>query len=286
MRDTIIFTGASNTLGLGLELQFRDKYNDDEWLKENGMFLPNPREPEDVPFYEKYRWTKLVCEDLGMIEHNVHDKFLHESHPMGGNSIETLWFLNRNDGIVNQILDRTKYVVFEMGAVRWWDEKLHGAGNPNEYPNTVLKIIDLINNKDSDNAVVARALEWIKDLDEKIYWDTSFKKYKDLKESYPEIQFIMIPWACPVEYMNVVDDDILTDFIDIGKYAGMYGYLKHNNLMIGDVAKAFNGDYRYNRKDDHPSAEGHRHVANFVINHINKNNDLETIPYRERKNII
>jgi hypothetical protein len=66
----------------------------------------------------------------------------------------------------------------------------------------------------------------------------------------------------------------------------MYGYITKNNLTIGDVAKAFNGDYKYNRKDDHPSSLGHRHVANFVINYIRKNNDLETIPYRERKNII
>jgi hypothetical protein len=281
MRDTIIFTGASNTFGLGLELEFRDKYNDDAWLKENGMFLPNLREPEDIPFWKKYRWPKLVCEDLGMIEHNIHDEFLNESHPMGGNAIETLWFLDRDKDKLKPILDRTKYIVFEMGFIRWWDKTLHGAGNPNEYPNTVLEIIDLINNKDSDATVVAKALEWIKDFDEKIYWDNSFKKYKDLKKSYPEIEFIMIPWAVPAEHINVSDDIDLTDFVDIGKYAGMYGYLKQNKLMIGDVAKAFNGDYRYNTKDDHPSSTGHRHVANFVINHINRNKNLETIPYKE-----
>jgi hypothetical protein len=37
MRNVAIFSGASNTFGLGLELEFRDKYNDDNWLKENGL---------------------------------------------------------------------------------------------------------------------------------------------------------------------------------------------------------------------------------------------------------
>ena len=48
MRNVAIFSGASNTFGLGLELEFRDKYNDDNWLKENGIFLPLDREKEDL----------------------------------------------------------------------------------------------------------------------------------------------------------------------------------------------------------------------------------------------
>ena len=55
----------------------------------------------------------------------------------------------------------------------------------------------------------------------------------------------------------------------------MYGYLKSNKLRIGDVVKAYNGDYSYNMKDEHPSSFGHRNIANMVINYINKNEDLE-----------
>jgi hypothetical protein len=286
MRDTIIFTGASNTFGLGLEIEFRDKYNDDKWLEENGLFLPLPREPEDIQFWKKYRWSKLVCEDLNMIEHNIHDNFLHQSHPLGGNSIETLWFLNRDKKELKPVLDRTKYIIFEMGFIRWWDEELHGAGNPNDYPNTVLEIIDLINNKNSDGKTVAKALDWIKDFDETIYWNECFKKYKNLKEEYPEIEFVIVPWASRASFLNSNIKEYYTDMIETGKYVGIYDYLINNKLTIGDTAKAFNGNYRYNTKDDHPSSEGHRHVANFVINHINKNNDLETIPFRERNNIL
>jgi hypothetical protein len=282
MRDTIIFTGASNTFGLSLEIEFRDKYNDDEWLNENGLFIPLPREPEDIPFWKKYRWTKLVSDDLGMIEHNIHDQFLHDSHPMGGNSIETLWFLNRDNDTLKTVLDRTKYIIFEMGAIRWWDETLHGLGNPNDYPNTILEIIDLINNKDSSAPTVAKALDWIKNLDEKIYWDTAFKKYKNLKDLHPEIEFIMIPWAGQSPFANNISNEFLNDLVDVDGYTGIFGYLTDNKLTVGDVAKAYNGNFKYNRKDDHPSSMGHRHVANFVINHINKNKDLPTIPNRNK----
>lgn len=279
MRDTIIFTGASNTFGLGLEIELRDKYNDDAWLKENGMQMPNPREPEDVPFWKEHRWTKLVSDELGLIEHNIHDAFLNESHPMGGNSIETLWILNRDSVGLKPVLDRTKYIIFEMGWIRWWDENLHGK-DKDIYPNTILEIINLINNPSSNQLVVSESLEWIKNLDEGIYWRECFKKYKYLKESYPEIQFVMIPWV-PNDSIKNVDSNFKNDFVDVGYYSGMYGYLKQNKLTIGDTAKAFNGDYEFNYKDDHPSKLGHRHVANFVINHINKNNNLETIPFKK-----
>lgn len=283
MRDTIIFTGASNTFGLGLEIELRDKYNDDAWLKENGMMLPLPREPEDIPFWKAHRWTKLVSDELGLIEHNIHDSFLSESHPMGGNSIETLWFINRDNDKLKPVLDRTKYIIFEMGWIRWWDKNLHGK-DKDIYPNTILEIIDLINNPSSNQKVVASALEWIKNLDEGIYWGECFKKYKNLKESYPEIQFVMIPWSA--QSFENAEADFKNDFVDIGYYNGMHGYLKENKLTIGDTAKAFNGDYKYTYKDDHPSKLGHRHVANFVINHINKNKNLPTIPFGGNKTII
>jgi hypothetical protein len=269
MRNIAIFSGASNTFGLGLEIELRDKYNDDKWLKENGLFLPLPREPEDVPFWKEHRWTKLVSDDLGLIEYNVHDKFVHDSHPMGGNSIETLWFLNRDDGSLKDILNKTKYIILEISYLRWWDEKLHGSNDGFEYPNTVREIIDLINNKESNDGVVAKALEWINQLDERIYWKESFKKYKELKEKYPHIEFVLLPWGIDIaEHMS---DEFKNDVVNIDGYESVSYYLSSNSLRIGDVAKAYDGNYEHNHKDEHPSKLGHRHIANFVINHINKN---------------
>ena len=41
-------------------------------------------------------------------------------------------------------------------------------------------------------------------------------------------------------------------------------------MRIGDTAKCFNGDYKYNKKDDHANSEGHKWVASKVIQHIRK----------------
>ena len=282
MRNIAIFSGASNTFGLGLEIELRDKYNDDTWLKENGMNIPNPREPEDIPFWKEHRWTKLVCDALGLIEYNIHDTFIHESHPLGGNAIETLWMLHRRDPKLKETLENTKYVFLEISFLRWWDEFLHGSDDGKEYPNTILEIIDLINNKDSDNTIVAKALEWIKNLDERIYWEQSFKKYKDFKNEYPHIEFVFVPWHAGVPQSII--DELADEFVSTDSYNGMFQYLQTNKLSIGDFAKAYNGDYKYNRKDEHPSKLGHRQVANFVINHINKNKNLEIFELQKNFN--
>jgi hypothetical protein len=279
MRNIAIFSGASNTFGLGLEIQFRDKYNDDKWLKENGMMLPLPREPEDIPFWKEHRWSKLVCDELGLIQYNIHDDYVHQSHPLGGNAIETLWMLDRKNPKLKETLKNTKYIFLEISFLRWWDEFLHGSGDGKEYPNTIREIIDLINNKNSDGQTVAKALEWVKNVDEEIYFKESFNKFKDFKDENPDIEFVFVPWyeGIPISIINSFKDE----FVNLGEYVGMHKYIQLNKLSIGDAAKAYNGNYKYNYKDDHPSKLGHRHVANFVINHINKNNDLETIPFKK-----
>ena len=270
MRNVAIFSGASNTFGLGLELEFRDKYNDDNWLKENGLFLPLPREPEDLEYWRKYRWPKLVSDDLNLIEYNIHDK---GNIMLGGNAIQTIWILLNDSEEIKELMERTKYVFLEIGYARWWDVSLHGSNDGKDYPNTIIEIIDLIDNPKSDREVVRKAIEWVESQDIDFIWEKAFDVYDKLKKTYPEVQFILLPWNA--DY-RVYGPGAANDFLYQTKnYGGMHGYLKANKLLIGDVAKAYNGDYKYNWKDEHPSSLGHRNVANMVINHINKNEALE-----------
>ena len=270
MRNVAIFSGASNTFGLGLELEFRDKYNDDNWLNENGLFLPLPREPEDLEYWRKYRWPKLVSDDLNLIEYNIHDT---GNIMLGGNSIQTIWILLNDSEEIKELMERTKYVFLEIGYARWWDVSLHGSNDGKDYPNTIIEIIDLIDNPKSDREVVRKAIEWVESQDIDFIWQKAFDVYDKLKKEYPEVQFILLPWNA--DY-RVYGPGAANDFLYQTKnYGGMHGYLKANKLLIGDVAKAYNGDYKYNWKDEHPSSLGHRNVANMVINHINKNEALE-----------
>jgi hypothetical protein len=269
MRNVAIFSGASNTFGLGLELEFRDKYNDDNWLKENGIFLPLKRQQDDLKYWRKYRWPKLVSDDLGLIEYNIHDK---GNIMLGGNAIETMWILLIDNKEIKDLMERTKYVFLEIGYARWWDASLHGSNDGKDYPNTIIEIIDLINNPKSNREVVRKAIEWVNIHDPDTIWKESFETYNKLKKTYPEVQFILLSWNA--DY-TTFGPSVAEDFVKTKHYMGIHSYLKNNKLLIGDVAKGYNGDYKYNMKDEHPSSLGHRNVANMVINYINKNEDLE-----------
>ena len=53
-------------------------------------------------------------------------------------------------------------------------------------------------------------------------------------------------------------------------YNCVNSFLVTENLQVYRKAKGFNGDYKYNYREDHASIEGHQRVANMVINHIKK----------------
>jgi hypothetical protein len=268
-RNIGLFSGASNTFGLGLELEFRPKYNDHNWLLENGINIPLVREKEDKEYWKKYRWSKLVCDDLGLIEYNIHDD---GNIMLGGNAIQTIWILLNENKQIKELLQKTKYIFLEIGYARWWDKNLHGTNDGKEYPNTFSEILDLINNPKSDRELVRKSLEWVEKYDGNLIWKESFEIYKKIKKLHPEIEFIILPWNA--DYRNFLDESSV-DFINTKNYVCIAEYLKYNKLRIGDVAMAFNGNYKYNVKDEHPSSFGHRNIANMVINHINKNDNLE-----------
>ena len=52
-------------------------------------------------------------------------------------------------------------------------------------------------------------------------------------------------------------------------------FLGEEKLHVWNKAKAFNGNYKYNYREDHASIEGHQRIANMVINHIKKMEEEE-----------
>jgi len=101
------------------------------------------------------------------------------------------------------------------------------------------------------------------------------EKIKYLIEKYTEIKFLILPWH------NTKDGDLFTkdnflkeNIIEIkedGKYyRSVNSFLSENKLQVWHKAKAFNGNYKYNVVEEHASIEGHRRVANMVIEHIKK----------------
>jgi hypothetical protein len=272
-RDTILFTGASHTFGLGLEWELDSELNSEEYLNK-GVNIPIPRPKSYQKYWRENRWATIVCNQLGYKQYNVHDS--ENNIKIGGNAVETIWMLIRDENKINELFQKTKYVILEgAGHIRWYDENLHGSINGHKYPNTVLEMIELINNPNSEPVVVAKTLEWIRDTDPTAYMLEFTNKIKYLIENYPDIKFLILPWH------NSDDGNMFTkktflkeNLIQIkegyNKYSCVDSFLSQNKLQVWNKAKAFNGNYKYNYREDHASIEGHQRVANMVINHIKK----------------
>jgi hypothetical protein len=189
MRNIAIFAGGSITMGLGLELEMRPKYNDHEWLKENGLKQPLPRDEEDKVYWRQYRYSKIVSERLGLTEFNIHDK--HE-YQIGGNAMDTLWYLNRDVEKFSDLMKDVKYVFLEVGFIRWWDKDIHGINNDNRFPSTVDEIVKFVSDNRNDYEISSVALEWLSKLDENVFWEESFNRFKILKEMNPEASEMLV----------------------------------------------------------------------------------------------
>ena len=116
------------------------------------------------------------------------------------------------------------------------------------------------------------------------FWIETYKKILEFQNIFPEIKIILLPWSgsqhCYLK-RDEVDDKIRNLFVNVettvgnttDSQGGIMGYLQNNKLQMWNAAKAWNGNYKYNHKEEHASIEGHKRVANIVINYIKKLED-------------
>jgi hypothetical protein len=272
-RDTILFTGASHTFGLGLEWELDPELNSEEYLQK-GINLPISRPDKYQKYWRENRWPTLVCNELEYVQYNVHDK--ENKIMIGADSVNTLWMLVRDEDKIQKLFAKIKYVIIEgAGHIRWYDENLHGGIDGHKYPNTVLEMIELINNPESEPAIVAKTIQWIYETDPTTYMIELSNKIKYLIEKYPEIKFLILPWHNSKDGNMFTKENFLKGNIielkEFGKpWPAVSAFLQQNKLQVCDKAKGFNGNYKFNYPEDHASIEGHQRIANMVINHIKK----------------
>lgn len=272
-RDTIIFTGASHTFGLGLEWELDPMLNSEEYLQ-NGISMPIARLPDYQKYWRENRWPTLVSNELGYKQYNVHDT--ENQIKLGADSVNTLWMMVRDEDKIQKLFAKTKYVIIEgAGHVRWYDENLHGAKDGHKYPNTILEMIKVINNPYTEEIVVARTLQWILDIDPTIYMFELTEKIKYLIEKYPEIKFLILPWNTDENDNAIIrSKQLINNIIPIEengkKYPAVNSFLQNEKLQVWHKAKGFNRNYKFNLVEEHASIEGHQRVANMVINYIKK----------------
>jgi hypothetical protein len=179
----------------------------------------------------------------------------------------------RDEEKIKELLQRTKYVILEIGYIRWYDENLHGAENGHEYPNTIQEMIDVINNPNTKEEVVEKTLQWIKEIDPDVYMLELYDRINYLQKKYPEITFLVLPWHTNrdgITTSSIMSQNIIPIKENGISYNSVYDFQLKNKLHVWNAAKAFNGNYRFNFREDHGSIEGHKRVANIVIEYLRK----------------
>jgi len=270
----MIFAGQSNTFGLGLEWEHDPELNSEEYLSK-GVDLPIPRKRHyETDYWQKYRWSTLTAKELGYKEYNAQD--YENGGLMGSGAADTMWHLFDRQEFFKDLLHRTKYIVLEIGHIRWWDGNLHGAPGGEHLPNTPIEIENYLNSKNPDKEVLQKITAWIGQYNPIKFWTDTFNKVIEFEKMNPEIKIIFMPWfgssIDPELKANPLYQSILKNYLDIGNYLCIDDFLRKNKLYVHDKALAFSGKYpiltKY--KESHACAEGQRLIANMLINHIKK----------------
>lgn len=284
-----IFAGTSNIMGLGLELEFSKRYQDDDFLLNRARNIPPLQDcgeekmdfytEEDVENQRKYRWPNIVCNSLGVEEVNINDQvkdyglsIFHQTRQ----AVDIVFNLvdNKDDDKVIDFVNQTKYIFLEFGYIRWWDSELHGTESNFKWPSTPVEIDNFLKRSDVDIDKKLKAIDWLNNLNPIELWERSINKIKILKKEFPHVKFVLLAWGVNPDVFNLDSTkELIDDFVEMpsvrnGNSVYNIGeFLEENKLTIRDTVKAY--DKKYKKKwlyeDFHASHKGQMVVANQII---------------------
>jgi hypothetical protein len=303
IRNKAIFAGTSNTMGLGLELEFSKRYKDDDYLTNHCKSIPpvddsedgkyDTYNQEDIETHRKYRWPNLVCDYFGLEEVNINDPidnqpFYFLDWPRHAVDIVFNFFDRKEDKKVKKLLDQTKYIFLEFGYIRWWEHDLHGTQSNFKWPSTPVEIDMFLKDKSIDFEKKKKAIDWLNEINPIELWKRTIEKVKELKQSFPEIEIILLAWGVNPDVFNLKETQDVIDLflelpvdevIDFNNYNISY-FLYENKLQIKDKVMAYNPKYKdkWIYEDVHANSKGHEIIANQVIKKLsNEVRDLYSI---------
>lgn len=297
-----IFAGTSNSMGLGLELEFSERYQDDDFLTNRARNIPPLQDggEENMDFYteedlenqRKYRWPNLVCKTLGVQEININDQVEDYGVPMFNQTRQAVDIVfnlidNKDDKVVRDFINETKYIFLEFGYIRWWDSQLHGTETNFTWPSTPVEIDRFLKRNDVDIEKKHKAIDWLNNVNPIELWERTIDKVKILKKEFPHIRFVLLAWGVNPDVFNLESTKgMIDDFVEmpfVNETSSKYNigeFLEENKLTIKDTVKAF--DKKYKKKwlyeDFHASHKGQMIVANQIINKLrNETRNLYSI---------
>ena len=283
MAEKIIFSGTSHTLGMGLEMELHPRYSDVEWLNENGVFQTHLNDPthskEDYEICKQYRWTKLVCDDLGYEEFNCHENPVGLGGGWPPGPIEFLRVLGTKS---EDDLEDVKHIIIQTSHLRY--NPIEGVRMLDSIQNmmTAAEMLEIIEDKNSAEEIKKQIYNWIENYDEMTELQNFSNKIVELKKQFPKIKFHILVWdqICDNSYLEKLKD-IFENLIYI-THNGFKSYSMERvknefKLAIKDVAfcyvknKDLFGFKRWeesNLRDEHLGQLGNRILADSVIRKI------------------
>jgi hypothetical protein len=262
--NKIVFSGSSHTRGIGLQLELSKRFNDIKWLTENNVILPHVWIAEDYEHLQNHRWPRLVCDRLGYEEIICNDTHID-------------WMYNSTDLLVRLLelestdIDDVAHIFIEPQMLRFISK--------DKIQYTPTEMIHLIGDPKTDETLREQIHGFIETFDE----EETAKNYVDLfckaRDKHPHIHFHLLLWYSTIpklsnDYMDKIDKNLISIEINGIKSTNINYLLEKNGLRIENSAFCYNGntgewsDGGY--KDLHASKEGHRIIAENIINRIIK----------------
>ncbi len=260
----IIFSGSSHTQGIGLQLELSKRFNDLDWLKTHNVILPHTGTDEDFQNIRKFRWPKLVSDKLGYIEIVCNDT--HKD-----------WMYNSTD-VLYRLLELNPTNVSDVGHIFIEPQMLRFISK-DKVQYTPTEMIHLLGDPKTDKKLREQIHGFIETFDE----IETAKNYIDLfcsaRDKHPHIHFHLVLWKSliprpPDEYTNKIKNNLVSIEINGVESSNIDYLLEKNKLRIENSAFCYtqntgewsDGGY----KDLHASKEGHRIIAENIINRIIK----------------
>jgi hypothetical protein len=272
VRNKIIFKGSSHTIGLGLDLELSQRYNNENWLKENGIILPRPQGFIDEDWYHinHNRWPKKVCEDLAKEEHDFNNIDRLKKTPLSD-------FMLELSITPKELLSDVDVVIYEPQITRFFHKDVQFT------PTEMLKKINDSNVPDSEKQIL---YDWLDNHDE--YIENSLKLMELCIEKHNQIKFLFFYFS-GYDYLTEkiknypkIEERIIKFTINEETSPSLSLLISKHKLRVCDTAYCYThrvdefgnerwkiGDY----VDEHAGVLAQEMIAKSVIKHITKKGD-------------
>lgn len=260
----IIFSGSSHTQGIGLQLELSKRFNDLDWLKTHNVILPHKWTQEDFENIRKFRWPKLVSDKLGYTEivcNDTHKDWMYNSTDV------LIKLLELNPSDINDV----DHIFIEPQMLRFISKE--------KVQYTPTEMIHLLGDPKTDEILREQIHGFIETFDE----EQTAKDYIDLfcstRDKHPHIHFHLLLWYSlipipPKEWMDKIKPNLVSIEINGVKSTNINYLLEKNRMRIENSAFCYThntGEWSDGGfKDLHASKEGHRIIAENIINRIIK----------------